>query len=128
MLTRIQALAAQEKTESPGKPARDPKKDDSKKDDPPPKPNPQIPIAAPDNQDKVLGKYLKPGEGESSAIVSSPVEKTQWQQVAVDDDVRAGRTYLAWPGCRADLRAQGRQGDDAGNIAGDSAVLAAGGK
>jgi hypothetical protein len=64
---------------------------------------PEIAQGAPDNEGKVLGKYLKPAANEVGVVLTSPVEKLKWVQLTPDQPVKSGQTYLALPGCRGDL-------------------------
>ena len=99
--------AAQEKKESPGKPA--PKDDDLPPPPPPlpkPEPMPEIPHLAPDNRDKLLGKYLDLAGKQMSVVLASPVGKAAWQQLKPGQFVKAGQTYVALPGCRGDFQLQ----------------------
>lgn len=65
---------------------------------------PEIAHADPDDRGKVLGKYLKPAEGEVSVVLTTPVGKGEWLQLTPNQPVKSGQSYLALPGCRGELQ------------------------
>ncbi len=98
------------------KPSPEPMKNHNS--EPPPKENPpQLPPPSqllpdyrffePDNHSVRLGKYLMPtAKDPTSIVVGRPVDNlTPWKRLwGTQDEVWAGRTYVALPGCKGELQ------------------------